>query len=305
MFKHTKINLGSLSSRGLSVIGFFRHLATRISHDRLQVNAGYMAYVTLLSLVPLLTVLLSALSVVPSFAVTAEKIKQFIYQSFVPSSSEVVAQYLDQFIANAGKMTAVGAISLFVIALLLISSIDKSLNFIWRVKKKRARLISFSLYWMVLTLGPVLVGGSIAVSSYLGSLKMLDIEGAAHFTSMLIEFLPLILMVLAFLGLYTFVPNTRVHWTHGLIGATCASLLFEFSKKIFAFYIVNFPTYELIYGTLATIPILFIWIYLSWIIVLFGAEITASLGEFTSEIKQRNYLLQNGVNNDCPDPKSE
>lgn len=269
----------SLPRTGQIFIAFFIHFYQRTVHDRLIVSAGYMAYVTLLSLVPLISVVLSALSIFPSFAETGVDIKSFVLDNFVPASSEVLEQYLDEFVANAGKMTAVGISFLFVVALMLISAIDKSLNYIWRITKKRPLMISFSLYWMVLTLGPVLVGTSLGVSSYLGSLNFLNLQGFELWAPKILRALPFILTTLAFFGLYTLVPNRRIGALHALIGAVSASVLFEMSKKAFAIYATNFPSYELIYGALAVVPLLFVWIYLSWCIVLLGAEMTASLGE--------------------------
>lgn len=255
------------------------YLQRRISHDRLTVTAGSMAYVTLLSLVPLLTVVLSALSAFPVFAGLGELLQNFVIENFVPAAGEVVKQYLNEFVANAGKMTAVGVAALFVVALMLISSIDKSLNYIFRAHAKRRLVISFSIYWMVLTLGPILVGSSIAVSSYLGSLNLLNSEAVHGLFQQTLRGLPVIMSSSAFLGLYLLVPNIKVRFHHALTGAIIASMLFELSKKGFALYISNFPSYQVIYGALAVIPILFVWVYLCWCIVLLGAEITASLRE--------------------------
>ena len=269
----------SLPLAAKTVVAFSQHLFQRLGHDRLTVSAGYMAYVTLLSLVPLLTVVLSALSAFPGFAGAGTAIQSFVLENFVPASGEVLEQYLNEFVANAGKMTAVGVGFLFVVALMLISAIDKSLNYIWRVKQKRAPVVSFSIYWMVLTLGPVLVGTSLALSSYITSLKILQTDVTDQLVPTLIRTLPFLLTTLAFLGLYTLVPNRRVALWHAICGAVSASLLFELGKKGFAMYVSNFPSYQLIYGALAVIPILFVWVYLSWCIVLLGAEVTAALGE--------------------------
>ncbi|KHT61823.1 virulence factor BrkB family protein [Photobacterium gaetbulicola] len=265
--------------RARSVMAFSGYLQHRIGHDRLTVTAGSMAYVTLLSLVPLITVVLSALSTFPVFAGLGELLQNFVIENFVPAAGEVVKQYLNEFVANAGKMTAVGVAALFVVAMMLISSIDKSLNYIWRVHEKRRPVISFSIYWMVLTLGPILVGSSIAVSSYLGSLNLLGSDAVNGLLQRSLRWLPVIMSSSAFLGLYLLVPNTKVRFRHALVGAVIASILFELSKKGFALYITNFPSYQVIYGALAVVPILFVWVYLCWCIVLFGAEITASLGE--------------------------
>ena len=292
-----------------TAVAFAKYLFRRIDHDRLTVTAGSMAYVTLLSLVPLLTVVLSALSSFPGFSGLGELLQNFVIEHFVPAAGEVVKQYLNEFVANAGKMTAVGVGALFVVAMMLISSIDTALNYIFRVHAKRRLVISFSIYWMVLTLGPILVGTSIAVSSYLGSLNLLDSEAAHTLFRQALRGLPIIMSGSAFLVLYLLVPNTKVRFHHALIGAVIASLLFELSKKGFALYITNFPSYQVIYGALAAIPILFVWVYLCWCIVLLGAEITASLrervdwqprghqapkGEPESQVKEINPELKEG-----------
>lgn len=259
---------------------YFLFLKQRIIHDRLTVSAGYMAYITLLSLVPLITVLLSVLSQFPIFSGAGETVQAFVIQNFVPAASDAVESSLNEFIANTGKMTAVGSGFLFVAAVMLISTIDKNLNYIWRVKQGRRTIYSFSLYWMIITLGPLLVGASIATTSYLTSLKIMDDEIVSSFYRTLLGWLPIILSFSAFVGLYLLVPNKKVRVSHALIGAMSAGCLFEVSKVGFAHYITQFPSYQVIYGALAAVPILFVWVYLCWIIVLLGAEITASLGEF-------------------------
>ncbi|MGF1725865.1 virulence factor BrkB family protein [Photobacterium nomapromontoriensis] len=262
-----------------TVIAYSSYLYHRIGHDRLTVTAGSMAYVTLLSLVPLITVVLAALSAFPVFSGLGTLLQDFVIENFVPAAGDVVRTYLNEFVANAGKMTAVGIGALFVVAMMLISSIDQALNYIWRAHEKRRPVISFSIYWMVLTLGPILMGSSIAVSSYLGSLNLLDSEAVNGMLQRSLRWLPVLMSSSAFLGLYMLVPNTKVRFNHALIGAVTASVLFELSKKGFALYIANFPSYQMIYGALAVVPILFVWVYLCWCIVLIGAEITASLGE--------------------------
>ncbi|WBA09984.1 virulence factor BrkB family protein [Salinivibrio kushneri] len=258
------------------------HLWRRMGEDRLTVSAGHMAYVTLLSLVPLVTVVLSAFSSFPGFSEVGETLQQFVINNFVPAAGEVVARYLNEFVANAGKMTAVGVSFLFVVAIMLISAIDKSLNHTFKIQTKRPTMIAFSIYWMVLTLGPILIGTSIALSSYLTSLSLLQSGIANDLFTTLLRVLPFILTTLTFTGLYTLVPNTRVRLRHAFVGAAVASILFELSKKAFALYVTHFPSYQLIYGALAVIPILFVWVYFSWCIVLFGAQVTATLRESTT-----------------------
>ncbi|MDQ2165840.1 MULTISPECIES: virulence factor BrkB family protein [Vibrio] len=298
---------------GKQCLLFTRYLLSRMGHDRVNVNAGYLAYITLLSIVPMLTVLLSILSSFSIFANVGMVIQDFVITHFVPAAGDVVREALLEFIANTGKMTAVGGVFLFVAALMLISNIDKNLNYIWRVKDKRRMVLSFSMYWMVLTLGPILVGASIAATSYITSLKIIDSEALSGAYNLLLRWLPFILSFSAFVGLYLLVPNKKVHLSHALVGAMVAAILFEFSKKGFAAYITQFPSYQLIYGALAAIPILFVWVYLCWMIVLVGAEVTATLGEkehWSNEQEMLNSLpiseqMIKGNQSDSVDPESE
>ncbi|MBR9875814.1 MAG: virulence factor BrkB family protein [Vibrionaceae bacterium] len=262
-----------------SCVAFFKYLLNRLTHDRVNVNAGYLAYITLLSIVPMLTVLLSILSKFPVFANVGDVLQGYLIENFVPASGEAVNTALQEFVSNTGKMSAVGGGFLFVAALMLISNIDKNLNYIWRVKDKRRFVFSFSMYWMVLTLGPIMVGASIAATSYVTSLQILEHETLSGAFNLFLRWLPLLLSFFAFLGLYILVPNKKVYLSHGAVGAALAAVLFELSKKGFALYITQFPSYQLIYGALAAIPILFVWVYLCWMIVLLGAEVTAAMGE--------------------------
>ncbi|MGC9401075.1 virulence factor BrkB family protein [Vibrio genomosp. F10] len=284
-----------------------------MNHDRINVNAGYLTYITLLSIVPMLTVLLSVLSSFSLFSSSGDVIQDFVITHFVPAAGDAVKGALVEFIANTGKMTAVGGAFLFVAALMLISNIDKNLNFIWRVTEKRRPVFSFSMYWMVLTLGPILVGTSIAATSYITSLKIIDSEAISGIYNMLLRWLPFLLSFFAFIVLYLLVPNKKVRLTDAMVGAITAAILFELSKKGFAAYITHFPSYQLIYGALAAIPILFVWVYLCWLIVLIGAEITAALGEQalwsgTSEVLQSSAKMEESEEDnksDCADSESK
>ncbi len=282
---------------------YMQYLWNRIVGDRVNVNAGYLAYITLLSIVPLVTVLLSVLSSFPAFSHTGEVIQDFIITHFVPAAGEAVKEALTEFVANTGKMTALGGVFLFIAALVLISNIDRNLNYIWRVKTKRQAVFSFSMYWMVLTLGPILVGSSIAVTSYITSLRLLSHDTISGVISFVLSWLPLILSFAAFMGLYLLVPNKKIRFLHSITGAFSAAVMFELCKKGFAVYIAAFPSYQLIYGAIAAIPILFVWVYLCWLIVLIGAEITASLGE------REQWCLENHasdeVSNDSADTESQ
>ncbi len=267
-------------------------LVRRLQHDRLTMMAGSLAYVTLLSLVPLVAVTFSIISAFPMFADFQGLIEDFVFNNFVPAAGAVVKQNLRGFVENASRMTTVGVLALMVVALLLISAIDNSLNKIFRVQAHRRWTRAFPMYWTVLTLGPLLMGGSLAVSSYLLSLQLFRETAVTSLLSELLRGLPFIFSVGMFCLLYLMVPNRRVPFIHGLAGAVVAALLFELGKRGFAIYIASFPTYQLIYGALASIPILLVWIYLSWVVVLFGAEFTAALDEYQQV--QRQAQLSSG-----------
>ena len=164
----------------------------------------------------------------------------------MPTSSDVIKEHISSFAGNANQMTAVGVSFLAAIALLLMKNVDATLNRIWRIKKKRPLMISLSVYWMILTLGPVLLGASIGISSYIVSLVSFADQGIPGFSGFLIKLLPFIISMAGFILLYTLVPNTRVPFKAAIPGAIFAAVLFELTKKGFALYISHFPSYELI-----------------------------------------------------------
>jgi len=257
--------------------GWWMQYFNRCIDDQITVNAGYLAYVTLLSLVPLIAVGVAIFSAFPGFESTRMEIESFLFTNFVPTSTDVIREHISSFAGNANQMTAVGIGFLAAIALLLIRNVDATLNRIWRIKKKRPMMISFAVYWMVLSLGPMLLGASIGVTSYIVSLVSFADQGIPGFSGFLFKLLPYGISMVGFIMLYTLVPNTRVSFRAAIPGAFFAALLFELTKKGFALYISHFPSYEVIYGAVATIPILFVWVYLSWVVVLLGAEFTACI----------------------------
>ncbi|WP_206486514.1 virulence factor BrkB family protein [Thalassotalea sp. G2M2-11] len=262
---------------------FIWFFTKRASSEQVHVSAGYLSYVTLMSLVPMMVVMLSVMTAFPIFAEIKGIIEGFVYQNFIPASGDVVKEHISSFVSNASKMSAIAITFLFLFALLLISAIDKTLNKIWQVDKKRKVVTAFSMYWMVLTLGPVLVGSSIAATTYIAKLMSLEEYDLFGMANILMRMLPIFSSIAAFLILYLVVPNKDVNFKCALIGAILAGVLFELAKKGFAFYVTQLPSYQAIYGALASIPILFLWVYLSWLVVLFGALFTVCLEDFLIE----------------------
>jgi len=269
-----------------STARFGHMLFKRADSDGVTLLAGHLAYVSLLSLVPLIAVVFSLFALFPVFADISAQLKNFIFSNFLPATGDIIQSYIEKFVANSSRMTAVGTCGLLVTSLLLISSVDSVLNKIWNSKVKRTIVFSFAVYWMVLTLGPILLVASVAISSYVLSLNWIDVSGIYSFLDRLLRLLPLLISWVSFWLLYSVVPTVSVPGKDALLGALIAGLLFELGKKGFSLYITLFPTYQLIYGVLAVIPILFLWVYVSWCIVLLGAEITVTLGEFRAEREQ-------------------
>ncbi|MBD8253350.1 virulence factor BrkB family protein [Pantoea agglomerans] len=259
----------------------------RIDEDGMTTQAGNLAYVSLLALVPLIAVVFALFAAFPVFSDISVQLKHFVFTNLMPAAGNTLQRYLEQFVANVNRMTAVGAVGLIVTALLLMHSVDTALNTIWRSNKKRPMVYSFAVYWMILTLGPLLAGASLAISSYLLSLRWINATGVTSLVDQMLRIFPLLLSWLAFWLLYSIVPTQRVPPRDALIGALVAGALFELGKKGFALYVTMFPSYQLIYGVLAVIPILFLWVYWTWCIVLLGAEITVALADYR-QLKQQH-----------------
>ncbi len=267
------------------LIAFFHIFLRRCRADNITISAGHLAYVTLLSLVPFIMVTFTVMSAFPAFASVRSKLEQFVFSNFVPTAGDVVHKYMGDFVANASEMGAVGILSLLVVALLLISNVDKTLNRIWRTQSDRPMIYTFAIYWMVITLGPMLMGSSVAISSYLVGVAEFAEEYTPGVGTFMLKLVPSFAALLAFIILYLLVPNRRVRYSHAFTGAVVATIFFEFTKKGFALYITNFTSYQVIYGAMAVLPILFLWVYVSWIVVLIGAEFTCSLEDAFGDIR--------------------
>ena len=275
--------------------GYLVYLLGRFHEDRILYYSGYLSYVTLLSMVPLLAVIFSFFSIFPFFEKLKEEVEEFVFSNFVPALGDAVQEQILSFVDNATRMTPFGLLVLLIVAVLLLSSIDHTLNQIWHVKKNRGLIVSYSIYLVVLISSPVLLGTSLAATSYLVSLSGIEEGAVSSVIKFLLASLPFLGSFFFFLLLYIIVPHTKVHFWSAVSGAMIATLLFEISKSAFALYFINFPVYQVIYGALAVIPLLFIWVFISWVVVLVGAQIAASLDGFLEEQKNifnKAYPLQ-------------
>lgn len=269
---------------GLYFFKFLSFVAARFKQDRCADIASSLTFTMLLSLVPLITIVLTVFSAFPQFSAFSEHAKNIILSNMLPETgSRIISQYVQQFAENAARLTTIGIIFLAVTSMLMIYNIDHAFNTIWRVTRQRSVIQRVLIYWAVLTLAPLLVGGSLSMTSWLLSMS---VGGLSQFSSLVVWMLkvvPLLLAILAFTFLFRIVPNRLVPMQHALIGGAVSALAFEAMNRAFALYIAYFPTYKLVYGAFASIPIFLLWVYLSWLTVLLGAVLTASISHWRSK----------------------
>jgi membrane protein len=261
----------------LDVLGFLRFVLRRWSEDRCPQIAGSLAFTTLLALVPVFAIVVALLSRLPFFEDVMVQIKIFLLLNLVPDiAGRIITVYMVQFRENAAQLTTVGVVVLFFTALALMLTVDRSINAIWRVRRARPFWISVLSYVVLLSVGPLLIGVSVSITTYLMSLSTrVDVPQQAH--SILLQAAPAAVSAVAFFLLYRLVPNRKVPWRHAAAGGVLAAVVFEFAKEVFAFYVAHAPAYSVVYGTFAALPFFLLWVYVSWLVVLFGAELAASL----------------------------
>ena len=254
-------------------------LRERFREARLGMSASSLTFTTVLALVPLFTMGLAIFTAFPVFAKVQDLLQQWLVQSLVPESiARQVLGSLTQFSRKASRLGVVGFVAVIFASLALMVTIERTLGQIWRVSSQRALPQKVLLYWAALTLGPLMVGASLAITSYLVTAS----EGVGVLPAdlrLVLDAVEFALLAACASGVYFYVPNTRVHWHHALAGGLVATVGIELGKKGLALYLAQMPSYSAIYGAFAAVPILLVWIYMAWIIVLVGAVVAASLPE--------------------------
>ena len=260
----------------------------RFREEKLGLTAGSLTFTTLISLVPLLTVMLAVFTAFPMFSSFQAALEQYFLKSLIPPNiAKPVLASLTQFAAKANKLGVLGLVALGVTALALMLTIDRTLNAIWRVQRPRPLGQRVLVYWAALTLGPLLLGGSLTLTSYAVSV------GQGLFTKMpgdvaaLLGGADIVLLGLAVAGLFHYVPNTHVRWRHALLGGVFVSIGFSLAKSLLAWYVKQVPTYSTLYGAFATVPVFLVWVYLGWVIVLLGAILAANTPSLTGRLHLR------------------
>ena len=261
-------------------VSFGRFLWKRFIDDRLFQAAGSLAYTTVFALVPLAIVVFGVLSAFPMFERWSEALSDYVFSNFVPSAARAAEGYLRQFSASAGQLTAAGFIALVVSLLITLNSIEQTFNRIWRVASARPQLTRFLVYWTVLTLGAMLAAASLAVSAKVLSLPLFGTTEGRWLADMGLRLTPVLIEVACVMLIYRVVPHHMVKWRHAIPGALLAVMLLELVKWGMGLYLGSFQSYQKLYGTVAFVPILLLWIYLGWVSVLLGASLASSIAAF-------------------------
>lgn len=262
-------------------LGFAAYVGMRFMNDGCQQRAASLTFTSLLALVPLFAVSFAIFEAFPAYARMKGQVQSMLFDNMIPQVGQSIQSHLDEFTQRTGELTAIGILFLIVSAVALMLSISGAFDTVWRAQKRRNFVARLLVFWAMITLTPMLFGASLTISSYLFTIaRQSGVEEVTGSLTNFGVFLPFILQTIGFTALFVILPNHPVRKTDALAGGATAAVLFEGLKKAFALYITTFPTYQTIYGALATIPIFLLWVYVSWIIVLLAAELTAALPEW-------------------------
>ena len=270
---------------------FFTFLFYRIRNDMIFRVAASLSYTSLIAIVPLIAVMLSIFSAFPVFDNVKEVVQQTIVENIIPSSEFDVSQHLNDFIRSSAKLTAFGVVGVAITAIMLLSTIENSFNFIFKVKRSRRITQKITLYWTIITLGPLMLGAAISIRGYAYTLQKFMPDSVNDFIFMG-KVLPALLTLTILVVVYLFVPNKKLRFTNALVGAIVSLVIFAIMREGFTCFMTRNATYKTLYGAMAVVPVSLIWMYLIWSVVIFGAVVTASLEEFQQlDAKSINKIL--------------
>lgn len=257
---------------------FLLSLWERYHEDHCLQAAGNLAFTTVLSIIPMAIVMSAVLLDFKHIRDASVKAQEFLLDKLVPSTADSIRDLMPGITSTAESITFVSLLFLLATSILLLRSIDETINTIWKLDTSKKKSFRIHYYLLVIILAPVLLGLSLSITSYLSSLPFINMgANADKIEYYLLSLSPVILNAVTFSLLYKYSPRVEVAGIHALIGGVVAAILFEIANMLFSLYIVNFPNYQIIYGALSFIPIFLIWIFISWAIVLFGAEICYQL----------------------------
>ncbi|WP_235992293.1 YihY family inner membrane protein [Cellvibrio polysaccharolyticus] len=272
-----------------SAWSFLRLIIEQFFEKKCQKSAASLTYVTLFAIVPLMTVTYSMFSIIPAFQGVGEQLQGLIFEHLLPTTGQELVGYLQDFSNQARKLTVVGVIFLVVSAYFMLANIEENFNAIWGVPEGRKGIANFLLYWAILSLGPLLLGAGLAMSTYLLSLQFFnEVHASVGILQPLFRITPLVLSIAAFTLLFATVPNCKVPLTHALIGGVVTALVFEVLKMIFSLVVSN-SSYTLIYGTFAMVPLFLLWINLIWMTILAGAVLVRTISTYQITLRDKAY----------------
>lgn len=251
----------------------FKSIVEQCIADRCPQIAAALAYATLLALIPITVLTYKIYSTASIGREWQLKIQTFVFDSLTPDTAEQVRKYLFESAVQASGINILGLLMLLVSVLVMMNTIDSALNTIWKINTPRHLIHRLLVYLALLLFGPLAIFFSLFVSTYVASLPLIEEFIGGMLEVGIFNWLPFVVLWTAFTMLYRWVPYCEVRWLHAFSGATVAVCLLEVAKSAFTLYVSYFHTYEFLYGALASIPLLLIWIYLTWLIVLIGAEI--------------------------------
>ena len=259
----------------MHVIRLIYYTGREFIHDQIPTRAAALTYFTMLSLIPLLMLTFAAFKTFGGESLVENTVKPLIFRLLSTGAGESVSGSIDQLLRNsrAGTLGAIGFVFLILTAFSLMDQAEFTFNVIWSENKRRSTFRRWMFYWAALSIFPLLVGLSVSMTAYLGSLKEVQ-ELTEQVTPRVYNYFPFILQGTAFFLMYKFLPKIKVRILPALAGAAAASIIWEFLKKGYLFYTSNALNYNVIYGSLATIPLFMIWLFISWLIVLLGAELS-------------------------------
>ncbi len=271
---------------------FTLFLIARTKSDTILRVASSLSYTSLIALVPLFAIGLAIFSAFPVFSNVRDQLQSFLLTAFTPDIGNEIEEYFNSFIGATSGLTTLGVVGLAITAILMLSTIENSFNFIFKVTKARRLTTKITLYWTVITLGPLLLGAALSLRGYIQMMPQELVNTSAFRLA-----LPNILTILFLILVYMLVPNRKVNILHAMTGSIIAVILLSVLRTFFKTIVINGAMYKTLYGALATLPILLVWMYCMWAVVIFGAVITSALGEFkeenlekteTNKIKQKN-----------------
>jgi membrane protein len=271
------------------LLGFLCLMVRQYQAKSCQKSAASLTYMTLFATVPMMTVTYSMFSIIPAFQNLGDQLQALLFDHFLPNSEQDLGKYLQDFSSQARQLTAFGLAFLLVSAYLMLKNIEQNFNSIWGVARGRRGVANFLLYWAILSLGPLLLGVALAMSTYLASFRLLvGTYDSLGLVETVLQFAPWLLTWAAFTLLFVAVPNCKVPVRHALIGGFFTTLGFQGLKAAFG-WIVSHSSFTLVYGAFAAVPLFLLWVNLIWTVILGGAVFVHTINAHQIGLRVRNY----------------